>query len=96
VTVVGSGVTAWVLSNQLQIAGALSPIQQPVVPTITNQPVDLGGKPFVIGFDGSTLSGQLAIRSVRDIERLIRVLQAQKVAFEAMEEDGFDETNEPD
>jgi hypothetical protein len=24
------------------------------------------------------------------------VLQAQKVAFEAMEEDGFDETNEPD
>lgn len=42
------------------------------------------GKPFTVAFDGATLTGSIAIRSVRDIDRLMKVLQAQKAAFEAM------------
>jgi hypothetical protein len=49
-----------------------------------------GGKPFTIAFDGSVLTGSLALRSTRDIDRLMRVLSAQKAAFEAMEEDEDD------
>jgi hypothetical protein len=44
-------------------------------------------KPFTVAFDGAVLTGSIAIRSVRDIERLMKVLQAQKAAFEAMQED---------
>lgn len=45
------------------------------------------GKPFTVAFDGALLTGTIAIRSVRDIDRLMRVLQAQKAAFEAMADD---------
>ncbi len=45
------------------------------------------GRPFTIGFDGDVLTGTIAIRSVRDIDRLVKVLEAQKVAIEAMQED---------
>jgi hypothetical protein len=45
------------------------------------------GKPFTVAFDGSVLTGTIAIRSVRDIDRLMKVLSAQKAAFEAMAED---------
>ncbi|WP_064681452.1 hypothetical protein [Rhizobium bangladeshense] len=55
------------------------------------------GKPFTIGFDGTILTGTIAIKSVRDIDRLMKVLKAQKAAFEAMEDhdDGpFDNDDE--
>jgi len=45
------------------------------------------GKPFMVAFDGNILTGTIAIRSVRDIDRLMKVLSAQKAAFEAMQED---------
>ena len=54
-------------------------------------PPSLGGKPFAISFDGSMLTGTIAIRTVRDIDRLMRVLEAQKAAFEAMQEDDSDD-----
>lgn len=50
-------------------------------------PANTGGKPFTVGFDGTTLTGTIAIRSVRDIDRLVRVLQAQKAAFLAMNDE---------
>ncbi|MCF6120200.1 hypothetical protein L2449_25530 [Mesorhizobium muleiense] len=46
----------------------------------------MAGKPFTIGFDGTMLTGTIAITSVRDIDRLMNVLRAQKAAFEAMQE----------
>lgn len=54
------------------------------------------GKPFTVAFDGTVLTGSIAIRSIRDIDRLMKVLQAQKAAFEAMqdgdvERDGADD-----
>nr|WMC97161.1 hypothetical protein RAR13_00075 [Aminobacter aminovorans] len=55
--------------------------------TFVPAPPILSGKPFTIAFDGSTLTGTLAIRTVRDIERLMKVLQAQKSALEAMQDD---------
>jgi hypothetical protein len=45
------------------------------------------GKPFTVACDGTILTGTAAIRSVRDIDRLMKVLQAQKAAFDAMEDD---------
>lgn len=60
------------------------PVAEPVV--ITPPPAQLG-KPFTVAFDGATLTGTIAIRSVRDIDRLMKVLQAQKAAFEAMEDE---------
>ena len=44
-------------------------------------------KPFTVAFDGAVLTGSIAIRSVREIDRLMKVLQAQKAAFEAMQDD---------
>ncbi|MER8391913.1 hypothetical protein NKH10_08385 [Mesorhizobium sp. M1340] len=49
-------------------------------------PAMVAGKPFTIGFDGTMLTGTIAITSVRDIDRLMNVLRAQKAAFEAMQE----------
>lgn len=45
------------------------------------------GRPFSVAFDGSLLSGVIAIRSAKEIDKLIRVLTAQKAAFEAMEDE---------
>lgn len=45
------------------------------------------GKPFTVAFDGTVLTGSMAIRSVRDIDRLMKVLNAQKAAFLAMQDD---------
>jgi len=45
------------------------------------------GKAFSVAFDGSVLTGSINIRSVRDFDRYMKVLQAQRVALEAMEED---------
>src|SRR3954451_13518249 len=53
------------------------------------------GKPFTVAFDGSVLTGMMALQSVRDIERLMKVLQAQKAAFEAMQ-DEEDDPRDPD
>jgi single-stranded DNA-binding protein len=59
------------------------------------QPVP-NGKPFTVAFDGTVLTGSLAIRSVRDIDRLMKVLQAQKAAFEAMQDDWDDDAPSAD
>ncbi|MCM5556724.1 hypothetical protein [Pleomorphomonas sp. JP5] len=64
-----------------------APAIAPVVPAPVPTPPPLAGRPFTVSFDGSTLTGTLAIRSVRDIDRLIKVLQAQKAALEAMIDD---------
>jgi hypothetical protein len=53
------------------------------------------GKPFGVSFDGTTLTGSMSIRSVRDIDRLIKVLHAQKAAFEAMQDGQDDGAEEP-
>jgi hypothetical protein len=45
------------------------------------------GRPFNVTFDGDVLTGTIAVRTVRDLERLIKVLNAQKAAMEAMQED---------
>ena len=58
-------------------AAAPPPAQPPIMP----------GRPFTIAFDGQVLSGTIAIRSAKDIDRLMKVLAAQKAAFEAMEDD---------
>ena len=58
---------------------------------MTNLPPPLPvGKPFTVAFDGAVLTGSIAIRSVREIDRLMKVLQAQKAAFEAMQDDDDD------
>lgn len=44
------------------------------------------GRPFTVSFDGAVLSGTFALRTARDIDRLVKVLQAQKAALEAMED----------
>ena len=49
-----------------------------------------GGRPFSVNFDGKSLTGLIAITSAKDIDRLVKVLQAQKAAFEAMEDDEED------
>ncbi|WP_375463736.1 hypothetical protein [uncultured Methylobacterium sp.] len=59
-------------------------------PAISGAP--LNGKAFSIAFDGAVLTGALALKSVRDIDRLMKVLRAQKAAFEAMEDDEDDVT----
>ena len=59
----------------------------PPMPQATALPPALPGRPFTIAFDGMVLSGTIAIRSSRDIDRLMKVLAAQKGAFEAMEDD---------
>lgn len=74
-----------VQSMNPQASPTLEP-QQMAVPA-AHQPPPTGGKPFTVAFDGSVLTGTIAIRSVRDIDRLMRVLSAQKAAFEAMEDD---------
>lgn len=43
------------------------------------------GPTFQISFDGVTLTGTIALRSIRDINRLIGVLNAQKAAMEDVE-----------
>lgn len=48
------------------------------------------GRPFSVAFDGSLLSGVIAIRSAKEIDRLVRVLNAQKAAFEAMDDEASD------
>lgn len=53
------------------------------------QPV-VGDKPFTVAFDGSVLTGTMHLRTVKDIERLVKVLEAQKAAIEAMQEDPRD------
>ncbi len=50
-------------------------------------PIVPEGKPFSVAFDGTVLTGSMAIRSVRDIDRLMKVLNAQKAAFLAMQDD---------
>ncbi|MER8437721.1 hypothetical protein NKH36_22555 [Mesorhizobium sp. M1312] len=61
---------------------------QQTVPQMVSPPPPamMAGKPFTIGFDGTMLTGTIAITSVRDIDRLMSVLRAQKAAFEAMQE----------
>lgn len=51
----------------------------------------VGGRPFNVTFDGDVLTGTLALRTVRDLERLIKVLNAQKAAMEAMQDDPDDD-----
>ena len=45
------------------------------------------GRPFSIAFDGTMVTGTLALSSIKDIERLIKVLNAQKAAMVAMQDD---------
>jgi hypothetical protein len=55
---------------------------------VTAPPAPLAsGRPFNVAFDGDVLTGTIAVRTVRDLERLIKVLNAQKAAMEAMQED---------
>ncbi|ESY84713.1 MULTISPECIES: hypothetical protein [unclassified Mesorhizobium] len=67
----------------------MTPAQAPAAPTpqVTSLPPAAHGRPFTIAFDGMVLSGTISIRSSRDIDRLMKVLAAQKGAFEAMEDD---------
>jgi len=62
-----------------------SPAVPPMMPL---NPVNQ--KPFTLAFDGVLLTGTLALRTTRDIERLIKVLEAQKAAITAMEDDDDD------
>lgn len=69
----------------------------------TPPPLPPAAKPFTVAFDGSRLTGSINIESVKDIDRLMRVLKAQKAAFEAMAEDDaaedapeLDNEEEPD
>jgi hypothetical protein len=57
-------------------------------------PVPLSTKPFTVVFDGTVLTGTMALRTVRDIDRLIKVLTAQKAAIVAMQDD--DSSPNPD
>lgn len=50
-------------------------------------PPALAGKPFAIGIDGDVLTGTIAIRSLRDFDRMMKVLNAQRIALEAVLED---------
>lgn len=70
-------------------ATSASPAATSVLPVAAAAPSlpPPSGKPFTIAFDGLVLTGSIAIRSVRDIDRLMKVLQAQKAAFEAMQDD---------
>lgn len=77
------------LAKEAQIPATTS---NPAVPVGQQVAPPLAGKPFTVAFDGSLLTGTIAIRSVRDIDRLMKVLKAQKAAFEAMQED--DENND--
>lgn len=43
--------------------------------------------PFFIWFDGRVLSGKMKIRYVKDIDRLIKVLESHKLVFEAIADD---------
>lgn len=61
-----------------------SPAAPPMPPNPVNQ------KAFTLAFDGTLLTGTLALRTTRDIERLIKVLEAQKAAITAMEDDDDD------
>ena len=56
-----------------------------IAPTATS--AALSGRPFNVSYDGAILTGTLALRSPRDIDRLVKVLNAQKAAMEAMAED---------
>lgn len=49
------------------------------------------GRPFTVAFDGKVLTGSLRIETVREIDRFMKVLQAQKAALEAMEEEDLDD-----
>lgn len=42
---------------------------------------------FNVTFDGVVITGTMALRSVKDIDRLVKVLNAQKAALEAMQDD---------
>jgi hypothetical protein len=75
------------MSPAAQTAIAAPPQAPPA--SVTAPP--LAARPFTLAFDGDVLSGSIAIRSVRDIDRLMKVLQAQKGAFEAMVEDPEEE-----
>jgi hypothetical protein len=55
------------------------------LPTIIPAPAP--GRPFNVAFDGDVITGTIALRTVRDIERLIKVLNAQKSALEAMQDE---------
>ena len=44
-------------------------------------------RPFNVAFDGIVVTGTMALRSVRDIDRLVKVLNAQKAALVAMQDD---------
>jgi len=63
-----------------------APMQQSL-----GQPTLPPGRPFSVAFDGTVLTGTLALRSPKDIDRLVKVLNAQKAAMEAMQEDGEEE-----
>jgi hypothetical protein len=54
----------------------------------------LGDRPFSVSFDGSILTGVISIKKAKDIDRLLKVLQAQKAAFEAMQDDAEDVVEE--
>lgn len=43
------------------------------------------GRPFAVTFDGASLTGSFAIQDPKDIDRLINVLKAQKVAFDSVD-----------
>jgi hypothetical protein len=65
-----------------------SMVKPPVSPEI---PQLAPSRPFAVSFDGTVLRGTIAITKIKDIDRLMKVLAAQKAAFEAMEEDDFDD-----
>jgi len=44
-------------------------------------------KPFSLSFDGTVLEGVIALKTVKDIDRLIKVLHAQRAAMIAMQDD---------
>ena len=50
----------------------------------------LSGKPFSVAFDGTVLTGSINIRSIKDFDRYVKVLRAQRAVLEAMEEDEDD------
>lgn len=71
----------------LSQSGAASALAPNLVLNQGNATAPSTQKPFTVAFDGSLLTGSIAIRSIRDIDRLMKVLEAQKAAFQAMADD---------
>ncbi len=57
-------------------------------PSTFNAPPALPpGRPYKVGFEGPTLVGTFAINSLKEFDRLMIILNAQKAVIEAMEDD---------